>query len=395
MKNIYSNYNKQLFGFANYTVLIYLFFKGIFMPITTDEAYTFLNYVYVKDYFNVSIANNHLLNTLLISLTSKISNYELFLRLPNLIFAFIYIYFVNKLIKSSKKPFLSFCTFIMFPYVLELFSHARGYGIVFALNFCGLFYFFQNSSKNFKAYVVTCILFYFGALTLGYNLIVISTFFVFYVRKNSSILKNKYFLLFNSFIFIASLPLIRILILNTGNSRPVYGLPNDVSLFYFIKYFFGYSLLLNLNFDFVYLFISFLLFFLLLKKSYNHERDFKFMLILINLQLFLIPLIVNKPLPLLRLLMPFIPFLIFWIYYYLENLNIKTKINSFAIYTLFSLLLVNSISKFNIFYSLIWPSVSRKQIVSKALSNDSCEYLFDGGSGIVFEYYLVIYNILC
>ena len=154
----------------------------------------------------------------------------------------------------------------MFPYVLEFFSHARGYGIVFALNFCGLFYFFQNSSKNFKAYVVSCILFYFGALTIGYNLIVISTFFVFYVQKNSSILKNKYFLLFNSFISLASLPLIRILICHTGNSRPLYGLPNDVSLFYFIKY--GIWLILNLNFDFGYLFISLFLYFLLL-KSYD------------------------------------------------------------------------------------------------------------------------------
>ena len=61
MKNIYSNYNKATIRICK--LLIYLF---------VDEAYTFLNYVYVKDYFNVSIANNHLLNTLLISLTSNL-----------------------------------------------------------------------------------------------------------------------------------------------------------------------------------------------------------------------------------------------------------------------------------------------------------------------------------
>ena len=76
MEKVLKPYVKNIYSFMNYIVLIYLIIKSITMPITVDEAYTFLNYVYVKDLFNLSIANNHLLNTLFISLTTTFSNYE-------------------------------------------------------------------------------------------------------------------------------------------------------------------------------------------------------------------------------------------------------------------------------------------------------------------------------
>ena len=152
MEKVLKPYVKNIYSFMNYIVLIYLIIKSIRMPITVDEAYTFLNYVYVKDLFNLSIANNHLLNTLLISLTTTFSNYEFFIRMPNIISAFLYFYLANKLIISSKNSFLALCTFLMFPYVLEFFAHARGYGIVFTLNFCGLYYFINNSRNKLKNY---------------------------------------------------------------------------------------------------------------------------------------------------------------------------------------------------------------------------------------------------
>ena len=395
MEKVLKPYVKNIYSFINYIVLIYLIIKSITMPITVDEAYTFLNYVYVKDLFNLSIANNHLLNTLLISLTTTLSNYEFFIRIPNIIFAFLYFYLANKLIISSKNSFFAFCTFLMFPYVLEFFAHARGYGIVFTLNFCGLYYFINNSRNKLKNYVVTSLFFYLGAISLSYNLIAISTLFIFFVQKNKSILKNKMFLIYNLAIFTFSIPLIRSTIATTANDKPLYGLPENVDFIYFIKYFFGYALLIDLRIASGYFLISFFLFCLLLKKSLNQESEFKILFCILNLQLFLIPLILNKPLPLLRLLIPFVPFLIFWIYYFFEDLTLNNRIKSLSANTILCLLLVNSVSSFNIFYSSVWSSLSRKQLQLKALSEDSCEYLIDGGGGIVFEYYMLINNILC
>ena len=365
------------------------------MPITTDEAYTFLNFVYVKDYFNLSIANNHLLNTLLISLSTKISNLELFIRLPNLIFAFFYFFLANKLIKSSQKPFASFCIFLILPYVLEFFSYARGYGITFCLNFFGLYYFLNNSPSNLKSYFVPSIFFYIGSLALSYNLLFLSAFFILFIKKNKSFLKNKGFIGGNLLLFIISIPLLRIIIFSTGSGKPLYGLPEDLDFSYFIKYFFGYTLLLDINFEYGYIFMSFLMFLLLLKNSLNLESDFKFLFVLINLQFFLFPLITNRPLPLLRLLIPFTPIIILWVYQVLQESKVNKKLNFYTINIFFLLLLLNSLSKFDLFNSRVWPSLTRAQLHSKSQSKGSCEYLFSGEGGYVFEYYIIINNIFC
>ena len=79
--------------FTSLMISTYLILKSFLMSITSDEAYSFLNFVYVDDIFNISIANNHFLNSLLIKLFTQFSNFEFFLRLPNLLFGLIYIYF--------------------------------------------------------------------------------------------------------------------------------------------------------------------------------------------------------------------------------------------------------------------------------------------------------------
>jgi len=124
--------------FTSLMISIYLILKSFLMNITSDEAYSFLNFVYVDDIFNISIANNHFLNTLLMKFFTQFSNFEFFLRLPNLLFGLIYIYLSYKISIHSKFKLFSIVFFCSFPYVLDLFIHARGYGITFVLNFIEL-----------------------------------------------------------------------------------------------------------------------------------------------------------------------------------------------------------------------------------------------------------------
>ena len=51
-------------------LITHIIYKASVNPITTDEAYTYLEYVYTNDIFNIGVANNHVLNTFLMSITT-------------------------------------------------------------------------------------------------------------------------------------------------------------------------------------------------------------------------------------------------------------------------------------------------------------------------------------
>ena len=51
--------------FYSIILLIYISIKSYSNTITTDEVYSFLEYVYTGNIFNIGLANNHLLNTFL------------------------------------------------------------------------------------------------------------------------------------------------------------------------------------------------------------------------------------------------------------------------------------------------------------------------------------------
>ena len=97
-----------------------------------------------------------------------------------------------------------------------------------------------------------------GALSLGYNLIVISTFFVFFVQKNKSILKNKCFLYIIWFYFF-NLPLVRIYIFHYSKLRPLYGLPENDDFILFYKILFWIWIVIEFKFRF-WIFFNFLFF---------------------------------------------------------------------------------------------------------------------------------------
>ena len=68
------------------------------------------------------------------------------------------------------------------------------------------------------------------------------------------------FLIYNLAIFTFSIPLVRSTLVTTANDKPLYGLSENVDFIYFIKYFFGYALLIDLRVASGYFLISFFYF---------------------------------------------------------------------------------------------------------------------------------------
>ena len=77
-------------------MISHIVYKATVNPITTDEAYTYLEYVYTNDIFNIGVANNHVLNTFLMSITTLFGNSEFFLRLNRRISVFFSVVSVVK-----------------------------------------------------------------------------------------------------------------------------------------------------------------------------------------------------------------------------------------------------------------------------------------------------------
>jgi hypothetical protein len=129
--------------------LCYAALRAWWVPLTIDEASTFNNYV-SRGFFNLfqaDTANNHILNTLLTWLVTRIAGTsELALRLPNLLFYLLYLVFSFRIFRRYANDLTAVSGFIILnanPYVLEFFSLCRGYGLALGLLMAGLFYLFQ------------------------------------------------------------------------------------------------------------------------------------------------------------------------------------------------------------------------------------------------------------
>ena len=152
--------------------LVFTFFllvKGYKTEITVDEAFSFLNY-FTKDYLNIGIANNHILNSILVGIISPLGISELFLRIPNLIFGIIYLILI--LFFSSKKDNYIICSLILIlnPYLFDYFAISRGYGIGSSLIFLSCYLYLFSKRNNVIALILLSI------ATFSYHVIVVFLF---------------------------------------------------------------------------------------------------------------------------------------------------------------------------------------------------------------------------
>ena len=127
------------------TILLFLCIsRGMAMPIQGDEAGTYIRHVTQGwgGFWNVGTANNHLLNTGLIWITTLFAPFsEAAIRLPTLLISawFFFWYVPARLTPSSWTSRLIFVSVALMPYYFnEYLSMARGYGMASIFALCAL-----------------------------------------------------------------------------------------------------------------------------------------------------------------------------------------------------------------------------------------------------------------
>lgn len=354
------------------SLFILIIFKAKNTEITVDEAYSFLNYSYVGNYLNIGIANNHILNSYLMYLFQNIGYSELILRLPNILFGLIYLLVVFQISKRTKNYIFSSALLFLNPYLIDFFSIARGYGISTSLIFLALYLY--TSSKEYSLIWPIILL---SISTLSYHVSVVYLIIFWFVNLKEIFTNEKKILTFfiNVIVVATSVVNIYILFIVTSIGKPLYGVA-DPPILSILSGFFGlHGLYMNKSILFK-LFLSIL--FLLPILSFNKfEKNTKKILLISYSSLFsiyLIPYILDKPIPLLRTVLPFLPPILFLVVemskIYFKNLSFKYT-NLISTITILALL-SNFVNNIELRKTIDWKDgVPSKEI----LAINECGYV--------------------
>lgn len=155
-------------------LLVYTIVRAALLEITTDEAFSFLNYVrngiLFPTEFNFMSANHHLLNTLgMWFFNGVFGGSEFALRIPNLIGHGFYLFFTARFVLRLKSPLVQVVGFVILnahPYLLDFFSLARGYGLSWGMLSASLYHVFClfNINERIRYHVIWFTVF--GALAI-------------------------------------------------------------------------------------------------------------------------------------------------------------------------------------------------------------------------------------
>ena len=342
-------------------IATFLTIKAYITPFTYDEAYSYLSYVRTNDLLTVNIANNHLLNTILMGIFSIFGNSEFILRLPNLLSGFIYIYVGYKISTKLNNSLLILIFILLNPTVFDFLSLARGYGISATLNLLGIYIFLFSNAR--QKYLFSLTFFWLSSLAIYTNLVTLFSFiFLNFIIEKKAFLNLK--TMFISIIYISlSVPIAYKLFEITQTSKPLFGRNININIveriytfFGFLKTYFVSSQSLNIIFLFIFLFVI---------KNVEQSLNSKFLIslfIITLLCLILIPLIFNRPLPVERLLIPFIP--LFQISVCFVFTNIKNKL---VISLLSFLLILNFSINLDLNTSIYWGDFIDTNQISNSL----------------------------
>ncbi len=148
--------DKTLYIILSVILFIYLLIRAIFVPFTHDEASTFFHLVQpcsLMPEFSREALNNHFINTILTYLSYLLfGSSKIALRLPNLLFALVYLVFVYKIARFLADGIYrwGFIFVMLFShFFIEFFAVSRGYGISIAF-FMAAFYFVMKAIKTKK-----------------------------------------------------------------------------------------------------------------------------------------------------------------------------------------------------------------------------------------------------
>jgi hypothetical protein len=217
MKHFFEELSFKKFAFG-WTILVFvlILIRAALVPISHDEAATFLHYIQQGDFFYFYAhwdANNHALNSLLgIWMYNTFGSELIWLRLPNVLSFLLFAYYGYQIISRLRSKSICIFTFVALTTAwmpFEFFAQCRGYGLGLAFMLPSLFYLFRyfESGKAKDQVAVWGFL----SLALFANLSLSNTFlislglvflaFVFHVEKRS--LKNIL-----SFVVLGILPFI-------------------------------------------------------------------------------------------------------------------------------------------------------------------------------------------
>lgn len=132
-------------------VFVGIAYKAFTVPITHDEGWTVIQYL-DESYWDIMMypdnwPNNHILNTILAKVSAGIFGvHDWSVRLPNLLFFWVYAYgvyrFLSVVLKDKMLLFIpAAALFVLSPYFLDFFGLCRGYGISSALTMLSVSYF--------------------------------------------------------------------------------------------------------------------------------------------------------------------------------------------------------------------------------------------------------------
>jgi len=316
-------YIKFILPLTSLSFMLLVLVKSSVSQFSFDEAYTFMQYVYTDNIFNVGIANNHLLNTVLMYFFSFIGNSEFILRLPNIIFScayFLVSYFVSR---KLNYPILSLSIFYFAPYLIDFFSIARGYGISASLVFIGIVNFYNSESKYSIHMSMLCFLL--SAYSIHITVIVLFFFILFnieYFLKNINLLN----ILSIFIIGFSSIPIIFLVFNITGSEKPLYGI-DEVSIFYLLTSSFGFIDLYVTKSILIHIILNSLFFSPIIFFNMHSLKSKKIILISYStfISLYLLPFIFDKPYPVYRVLTPFLPLMLVMVVISLNIALIRLK----------------------------------------------------------------------
>lgn len=133
-------------------VFVWVVFQAAYMDMTYDEAYTYMNTGRIQDVWKIyqfRIANTHVLNSLLMTLTTLFFPYNDFaIRLPAVLLAGFYISTAISLSKQFKNRLIFLGLLLLFYYFTTYLSMARGYGMSAAFLLASIFVYKNKNLFN-------------------------------------------------------------------------------------------------------------------------------------------------------------------------------------------------------------------------------------------------------
>ena len=352
----------------------FIFYKAFITEITVDEAYSFLNYSYVENVLNIGIANNHLLNSYLVTLFQNFGYSEIFLRLPNVIFGWIYIALVINVSLKSKNYLLSLFLLILNPYVIDFFSISRGYGITTSLIFLSIY-----SYLYFKNYNLYFSIFFLIIATTSYHVAVIFliVFYLVNIKDLYQLRGRLSFLIVSFLVSLASYWNIRVLFFITSFEKPLYGVQN-LTLQDLITGSFGLNALYIEQNIFFNIFLNMLIYLPIFSiNTFDKKTLVTFIVSYGSLfSIYLIPLMLGKPYPLLREVVPFLPPILLLSAISINNYYPKIKKFKPAIISslIIIILMFNFANNIDIDQTIDWKDGMSKKSVLEA---DQCGYIVE------------------